>query len=137
MSITAIENNLTEPQFKEENGLIIRDGKHPLLSSICDNDFIPNSCIAGKNGLFFNQRKSFINIVTGPNNSGKSVYIKQCGIIAYMAHIGSFVPAKEAIVGRVDMFLNRQFAKTVKTVKDFEQDSDKRRQRFHFVVILL
>ena len=46
-------------------------------------------------------------LLTGPNYSGKSVYLKQMGLIVYMAHVGSFVPAEHAIVGLTDRILTR------------------------------
>ena len=50
-------------------------------------------------------------LMTGPNQSGKSIYLKQVALIVYMAHIGSFVPAEEAIVGITDKILTRVAAK--------------------------
>jgi len=46
-------------------------------------------------------------LLTGPNYSGKSVYLKQVALIVYMAHIGSFLPAKEAVIGLTDKILTR------------------------------
>jgi DNA mismatch repair protein MSH5 len=46
-------------------------------------------------------------VLTGPNYSGKSIYLKQVGIIVFMAHIGSFVPAEDAVIGITDKILTR------------------------------
>lgn len=52
-------------------------------------------------------RDGMVKIITGPNGSGKSVYLKQVGLIAYMAHIGSFVPAESAKIGLIDRIFSR------------------------------
>lgn len=56
-------------------------------------------------------------MITGPNNSGKSVYLKQVGLITFMAHIGSFVPAEEAIIGMTDRIMTRISSQDSITVK--------------------
>jgi len=52
-------------------------------------------------------REGCIKIITGPNSSGKSVYLKQVALITYMAHIGCFVPAEAALIGLVDRIYTR------------------------------
>ena len=84
LAIAAVENDFVMPTLVEDKVLIIEDGRHPLVERCCET-FVPNSSkIDSEDGS--------VHIITGPNNSGKSVYMKQVGIIAYLAHIGSFVP---------------------------------------------
>lgn len=112
--------NLTRPQMTEENVLYIRNGRH-LLQEIGPGAFVPNDCqLAGGSGAHvedtdfnFPRMLGTANntprtvVLTGPNHSGKSVYLKQVAIILFLAHIGSFVPAEEAIVGITDKILTR------------------------------
>ena len=77
-------------------------GWHPLTAALVDS-FYPNSTSIGTS-------VGRISIVTGPNASGKSVYLEQVGIIVYLAHIGCFVPAQHARVGLTDRILMRMLA---------------------------
>ena len=65
----------------------IRDGRHPLHEKVVDL-FVPNDTNMG--GSFGNK----VLILTGPNASGKSVYLKQVGIICYLAHLGNYISVK-------------------------------------------
>lgn len=79
------------PDLNSDNVHNIQDGKHPLVED-CTSGFVGNDyCSGGKH--------SNIKLITGPNASGKTVYLKQTAIILYLAHVGSFVPAKRASVG--------------------------------------
>jgi DNA mismatch repair protein MutS len=81
--------------------LEIVDGRHPVLAALLPaGAFVPNS-------LALNARDPQIVILTGPNMSGKSTYLRQNALIALMAQVGSFVPAKSARVGIVDKILTR------------------------------
>jgi len=71
------------------------------LQEVCVGNFIPNDSAVASN------REGSIKIITGPNYSGKSVYLKQIGLIVYMTHIGSFVPADGAIIGLCDRIFTR------------------------------
>ncbi|KLO21070.1 DNA mismatch repair protein MutS [Marinitoga sp. 1197] len=82
----SIKNKYIRPKFDEENFIII-DGRHPVVEQFTDN-FIPNTINLTKENRFV--------ILTGPNMSGKSTYLRQIGIISIMAQIGSYVPAKKA-----------------------------------------
>eukprot|EP01083_Nonionella_stella_P070462 188541_1 len=101
LATCAVENNFVRPEITTDNVLVIEDGRHPLQEMFVEGQFIPNSTSIGVDG------KSLIHVMTGPNSSGKSVYIKQCGIISFLAHVGSFVPAKSATVGLTDMIFSR------------------------------
>ena len=85
-----------------ENGtLMIRDGRHPVVEKMKNNDlFIPND-------PHLDTGKNRISIITGPNMAGKSTYMRQTALIVLMAQIGSFVPAAEADIGLVDRIFTR------------------------------
>ncbi|KAG7311056.1 hypothetical protein JYU34_003913 [Plutella xylostella] len=85
------EFSFVQPELTHEKVIHITRGKHPLHLLTCD-DFVPND-------LHSDSDSGFVKIFTGPNASGKSVYMKQVGLIVYLAHIGSFVPADAATIG--------------------------------------
>lgn len=120
----ALQYNLSRPQVKEQNVLSIREGRH-ILQELTVPAFVMNdTCLEGGSGNASgdlaaqsaiedpSQRRgrtatpSTI-ILTGPNYSGKSIYLKQVAIITYMAHVGSFVPAESAEIGLTDKILTR------------------------------
>ncbi|XP_032503593.1 mutS protein homolog 5 isoform X3 [Phocoena sinus] len=80
-------------------GVRIQNGRHPLIE-LCARTFVPNSAECGG-------YKGRVKVITGPNSSGKSVYLKQVGLITFMALVGSFVPAEEAEIGAVDAIFTR------------------------------
>ncbi|RDD47879.1 MutS protein-like protein 5 [Trichoplax sp. H2] len=101
LTILAKQNNFIRPKLTEANKIAIKKGRHPLQECCLDpGKFIPND-------TYIEEQKDRINIITGPNASGKSVYLKQVGLIVYMAHIGSFVPAEEAEIGISDRIYTR------------------------------
>ncbi|KAH1062694.1 hypothetical protein GYH30_005582 [Glycine max] len=93
MALVARQHNYVRPSLTEENLLDIKNGRHVLQEMTVDT-FIPNDTRILHDGR--------INIITGPNFSGKSIYIKQVAIIVFLSHIGSFVPADSATVGLTD-----------------------------------
>ncbi|GAU40015.1 hypothetical protein TSUD_258080 [Trifolium subterraneum] len=93
MALVARQNNYVRPLLTEENMLDIKNGRHVLQEMTVDT-FIPNDT-----KIFHDGR---VNIITGPNFSGKSIYIKQVAVIVFLSHIGSFVPADAATVGLTD-----------------------------------
>ena len=99
LAVAAHDHNFREPEIVEQDFVEIVDGRHPI-QELCVPQFIPND-------INFSETSSFIKFITGPNFSGKSVLIKQVGIIVFLAHIGSFVPAKSAIVGLTDRIFTR------------------------------
>ncbi|KAK6500442.1 MutS protein msh5 [Arthrobotrys musiformis] len=115
----AITHNWTRPLITDGNIIRIHNGRHPL-QELCVAAFIPNDTdLEGGGGenddnstIFYNSsdddgaNKSLM-IVTGPNYSGKSVYLKQVALIVYMAHIGCYVPAEHATIGLTDAILTR------------------------------
>ncbi len=89
----------TRPTLTSEYGLEIREGKHPIVAQSLKENFIPNSTLLSKEEGF--------HIITGPNMSGKSTYIRQVALLVIMAQMGSFIPAKHATIGLVDRIFTR------------------------------
>lgn len=97
----AAREGYSRPTLTDDDMLIIKDGRHPVVEKLLDDGgrYIPND-------THFDSM-SRIHIITGPNMSGKSTYIRQVAIITLMAQIGSFVPADEATIGCVDRIFAR------------------------------
>ncbi|XP_024960301.1 DNA mismatch repair protein MSH5 [Cynara cardunculus var. scolymus] len=93
LALVARQNNYVRPTLTAETVLDIRNGRHVLQEMTVDT-FIPNDTKIIDYGN--------IHIITGPNYSGKSIYIKQVALIVFLAHVGSFVPADTAKVGLTD-----------------------------------
>jgi len=101
LAAVALEFNFTRPQMVNEPVVMVKDGRHPLqeLSVEC---FVPND-------VYLNGTSDrFMAIVTGPNFSGKSVYLKMVGILVFLAHIGSFIPCTKAIIGLTDRLVYKK-----------------------------
>ena len=95
LATLASEYNYCCPRMQDSGATEIKNGRHPLQELCVENTFVPNDAkLSGEHGQ--------LHVVTGPNFSGKSVYLKQIGLITYMAHIGSFVPADTATVTLAD-----------------------------------
>ncbi|CAG8886991.1 unnamed protein product [Penicillium egyptiacum] len=102
---------LTRPRMIEQNVIRIKGGRH-ILQELAVSSYVPNdTLLAGGNESETNDAASFTDsnpsmlLLTGPNYSGKSVYIKQVALIVYLAQIGSFVPADSAELGVTDKIL--------------------------------
>ncbi len=97
----ARDRNYCRPVMTEEPVLGIVDGRHPVLDIIePEGTFVPNDTAA-------DSQQGTILLITGPNMSGKSTYIRQVALLTLMAQIGSFVPAKEATIGIADRIFAR------------------------------
>ncbi|MDQ7815673.1 MAG: DNA mismatch repair protein MutS [Melioribacteraceae bacterium] len=98
----ADENKYIKPILNESDSIEIIDGRHPVVERILPpgEKYTPNS-------TKLSSSEDQIIILTGPNMAGKSVYLRQVGLIVLMAQIGSFVPAKEAHIGLVDRIFTR------------------------------
>ncbi|KXJ15947.1 MutS protein-like 5 [Exaiptasia diaphana] len=99
LTICAHEGCYVRPEMTSEPIFDIKGGRHPL-QELCVSQFVPNDTVKQKD-------KDRMTIITGPNASGKSVYLKQVGLITFMAHIGSFVPAEKATIGTTDRIFTR------------------------------
>lgn len=97
----AMREGYIRPILTEDDTLLIRDGRHPVVEKM-----LVGSTRYISNDTHFDEQ-SRIHIITGPNMSGKSTYIRQVALITLMAQIGSFVPADEAIIGLVDRIFAR------------------------------
>ncbi|OMO83496.1 hypothetical protein CCACVL1_11376 [Corchorus capsularis] len=93
LAMVARQNNYVRPTLTMETFLDIQNGRHVLQEMAVDT-FIPNDTKILDEGR--------IQIITGPNYSGKSIYIKQVALIVFLSHIGSFVPADAATIGLTD-----------------------------------
>lgn len=95
----ARDYNYVRPKLVQETIINVKQGRHPL-QELCCSPFVPNDILSSyENGK--------IKILTGPNASGKSVYLRQVGLIVYLTHIGSFVPAEQATIGMFDRIFTR------------------------------
>ncbi|MDQ6786553.1 MAG: DNA mismatch repair protein MutS, partial [Acidobacteriota bacterium] len=100
----ADEFNYTRPTVNETSLLRIKNGRHAVIEKILyenSTEFIANDTALGGNGA------PQISLITGPNASGKSTYLRQIALIILLAQIGSFVPADEAVVGICDRIFTR------------------------------
>ena len=101
LAYVAEKNNYTRPEINEKGILSIKDGRHPVVEKMIQNDmFISNDTLLDND-------KNLISVITGPNMAGKSTYMRQVALIVLMAQIGSFVPAKSAQIGIVDRIFTR------------------------------
>ena len=104
----ALEHKLTRPKLVDENTIDIKGGRH-ILQEMTVPSYVPNDTVLAGGDIPVKEGKQPGNMLmlTGPNYSGKSVYLKQVALIIYLAQIGSFVPADSCIVGVTDKILTR------------------------------
>ncbi|QDZ21924.1 DNA mismatch repair protein MSH5 [Chloropicon primus] len=100
LASVAKAHGLQRPRMVNDNVLLIKNGRHILNERTVNGSFIPNDST-------FLEDSDRIHVITGPNFSGKTVYAKQVALIVYMAHVGSFVPADEALIGICDKIMTR------------------------------
>lgn len=99
LATVAHERAFVRPDITDTPGtLVIAGGRHPLQELSVGHAFVPNS---------IDCQRHPIKVILGPNYSGKSVYARQCALIAYMAAVGSYVPAEAATVGVFDRIMVR------------------------------
>ncbi|MCA0402283.1 MAG: DNA mismatch repair protein MutS [Proteobacteria bacterium] len=87
------------PKLISEPGIEIKQGRHPVIEQILQEQFIANDLKLHPSQSLF--------LITGPNMGGKSTYMRQNALIVLMAHIGSYVPAQTAIIGPIDKIFTR------------------------------
>lgn len=97
------------PVLRDEGLLDIRDGRHPVLDRLLSaGQFVPNDVRLGIAATEEHDKAAGrVQIITGPNMAGKSTYIRQAALITIMAQVGSFVPAKSALIGVADRVFAR------------------------------
>ena len=101
LATVATENRYVRPKMNEDGVLEILDGRHPVVEqTMQEGGFVAND-------THMNQDGQRMLIITGPNMAGKSTYMRQVALITLMAHIGSFVPAREARIPIVDRIFTR------------------------------
>ncbi|MBN1692374.1 MAG: DNA mismatch repair protein MutS [Dehalococcoidales bacterium] len=97
----AVRNNYVRPVLDDGNIIDIKEGRHPVVEkSLADGDFVPND-------IYLSNDDAQLIVLTGPNMSGKSTYLRQAALIVLLAQTGSFVPAKSAGIGIVDRIFTR------------------------------
>lgn len=99
LSERAISLNYTRPIIRKKYGISLLDSRHPVVECFLDVPFVSNSIVLSKNQKML--------IITGPNMGGKSTYMRQIALIVIMSSIGSFVPAKYALIGSIDKIFTR------------------------------
>ena len=96
----AMRYRYVRPNLNDDNGIHIVNGRHPVVElTLRDEPFVPNDVTLSNDEL--------IHIITGPNMSGKSTFLRQTALVVLMAQIGSFVPAESATIGLVDRIFTR------------------------------
>lgn len=99
LSVCSEEYNLVRPNITDEHVIDIKNGRHPVVEVVSKSEYVPNDCLLnnGVNTL----------LITGPNMSGKSTYMRQMAIIVIMAQMGSFVPCESATLPIIDKIFTR------------------------------
>ena len=97
-SRVSLDNNYVRPEINSNARIFIKAGRHPVVEQLA-NKFVPNDCVLDD--------KNKLMIITGPNMSGKSTFLRQVALITLMAHVGCFVPAESASVCIVDRIFTR------------------------------
>ncbi|KAB8318367.1 DNA mismatch repair protein MutS [Tolypothrix campylonemoides VB511288] len=92
------------PTLRDEPGLVIERGRHPVVEAVRGEPFEPNDLRLDDGEA---RRGVRMLVITGPNMGGKSTYMRQNALIVLLAHIGSFVPAASAVIGPIDRILTR------------------------------
>ncbi|HHO74898.1 MAG TPA: DNA mismatch repair protein MutS [Deltaproteobacteria bacterium] len=101
LACLAIENGYSRPKIRSGRDISMDSGRHPVVEKVLKTaEFVPNSCM-------FDGDRDTVHIITGPNMAGKSTFMRQIALIAIMAQMGSFVPARQAQIGIVDRIFTR------------------------------
>ncbi|MBL4952735.1 DNA mismatch repair protein MutS [Neobacillus sp. OS1-32] len=89
-----------KPQFSAERRVVIKDGRHPVVEKVLNSqEYVPNDC-------YMDSEREIL-LITGPNMSGKSTYMRQIALMAILAQIGCYVPASEAVLPIFDQVFTR------------------------------
>ncbi|MDR3540588.1 MAG: DNA mismatch repair protein MutS [Desulfosporosinus sp.] len=96
----AVRNHYVRPQITQSGEILILEGRHPVVEQMLEPGvFVPNDTHMSES--------HHLALITGPNMAGKSTYMRQVALIVLMAHIGSFVPAKQATITQIDRIFTR------------------------------
>ncbi|WP_067848765.1 DNA mismatch repair protein MutS [Alicyclobacillus mali (ex Roth et al. 2021)] len=95
----AVKRGYVRPEVTDEIGMEIREGRHPVVEASLGAEFVPNDLVLTPDAP--------IVLLTGPNMGGKSTYMRQAALIAILAQMGSYVPARSARIGLVDRVFTR------------------------------
>jgi DNA mismatch repair protein MutS len=90
---------MVAPQFSDQRGIFIDQGRHPIVEHMNRGTFVPNDLNLTEDNHML--------LITGPNMGGKSTYMRQTAVIVILAHIGSFIPASAATFGPIDAIFTR------------------------------
>ena len=99
LAVVSEENNYVRPTIVDDRSIYIKDARHPVVEKVSKSEYVSNDIIM--------DNKTNILLITGPNMSGKSTYMRMLAIIVIMAQIGSFVPCKEAKIPIFDKIFTR------------------------------
>ncbi|MEX0944770.1 MAG: DNA mismatch repair protein MutS [Balneolaceae bacterium] len=101
-SEVAFRNNYVRPEINESDVIDVKKGRHPVVEKTlpAGEPFIPND-------IYLDNSEYQILMITGPNMAGKSIILRQTGLLVLMAQVGSFVPAEKATIGLVDKIFTR------------------------------
>ena len=91
--------NFDRPELSVDPGIHITEGRHPVIEQVRTEPFIAND-------LLLDESRRML-VITGPNMGGKSTYMRQTALIIVLAHIGSYVPARQAVIGPIDRIFTR------------------------------
>ena len=100
LTLLAQSPHYIRPQLSYETTIDIKEGRHPVVEKTIVDHFVAND-------IYLDTENNHLIILTGPNMAGKSTYIRQTAILAVMAQVGSFLPAKSATIGIVDKIFTR------------------------------
>lgn len=99
-AVVSEKRHYTKPVFREDGVLKITEGRHPVVEKVLDSQsYVPNDCLMDENREIL--------LITGPNMSGKSTYMRQIALTVILAQIGCFVPAREAELPVFDRIFTR------------------------------
>lgn len=101
LASVALANNYCRPQVDDGDKIVITEGRHPVVEKILGQEnYIPND-------TYLDQESQRMMLITGPNMTGKSTYMRQVALIVLLARMGSFVPADSARIGYIDRIFTR------------------------------
>ena len=99
LAVVAENNNFVKPEITDKHSILIKDGRHPVVEVVSKKDYVPNDVIMDE--------RTNVLLITGPNMSGKSTYMRMLAICVILNQIGSFVPCKKAVLPIFDNIFTR------------------------------